>query len=98
MNKISRDYINAYRAKRKEVLEMESEIIKRAKEVLIWENENLGRRHDINEKGVRYCFDLEIDDDGVYLKVYSTWAYGGHDTEEIFVSYEKLYDEKMKGE
>lgn len=98
MSKITQDYINAYKAKRKEVLEMKHEIIERAKEILKWENDNLGRRHDINAKGVRYSFDVELDDDGVYLNVDSSWAYGGHDEEEIFVSYEKLFNEQMKGE
>jgi hypothetical protein len=97
MSKILQNYINDYKEKRKEFLEMKHQIIERTKEVLIWENNNQGCKHDINAKGVHYSFDIELDIDGVYLKVDSTWAYGGHDEEEIFVSFEKLFDEKIKG-
>lgn len=98
MNTITQEYLSLYKERQKECSKMKSEIIKRAKEVLIWENKNLGRRHDINDKGVRYSFDVELDEDGVYLKVDSLWAYGGHDMEEIFVSYEKLFNDELKGE
>ena len=97
MNTITQEYLSRYRALEKELSQMKPEIIKRAKEVLLWENENLGRRHDINAKGVRYSFDVKSDADGIYLKVHYSWAYGGHEEEEIFVSYEKLLNEQMKG-
>ena len=97
MNKITQDYLRRYKEKRKEVLEMKHEIIERAKAVLIWENENLGCKHDINDKRMSCSFDVELDIDGVYLKVESLWLSVGK-KQKIFVSYEKLFDEKMNGE
>lgn len=96
MNIITQEWIKKYNQKKYELINMKYEMIERVKEILIWENQNIGKKHDIDTYGVTYNYDFDMDTEGIYLKVYSSWAYGGHDEEEIFISYNKLLNDDWR--
>lgn len=87
--------IQEYLAKKEEVEKLydvlKNEILEKAIDLLLWENKNLGKNHDIGCKGVYYSYKVHLYEDSVGLDVYSSWAYGGNDTEYHIIPYKKLF-------
>lgn len=94
------DKISDYIAKKNELEqlhnELKEEFLQKAIDMLIWENENIGERHDINSKGTSYSYHIWFNKDDIELKVESSWSYGGYDVEEYVIPYEKLLSDEWK--
>lgn len=78
--------------------EVEDKLLKKAIDFLIWENEHLGKNHDIACKNVHYSYDMEMHEKYLELTVESSWAYSGHDEEYHTIPYEKLLSDDWKEE
>ena len=92
------DYLEKKKVADKLWNEIEDDLINRACDILIWENENIGTKHDINAKGVLYSYDLKLTEKGLDVHVYISWAYGGYDEDCHFISFEKLVSDDWKTE
>lgn len=96
MSIITRNMINEYEEKKARISEIKSKVFEKTKEILTWENENLGCKHDVIVNSKWRCTNIEIEENGVWLNVEETWSYGGYDNKEIFMSYDKLFSDEWR--
>ena len=93
---LTEKWIKTFLQKEKEVSEMKKELIQKAKEILIWENENIGGSYDINDQGVHYSCQVEIGEKTVCLNVKCSWAYGGYDENDYEIPLSKFFCDDWK--
>lgn len=76
--------------------DLKDKLLDKLIDILLWENKNLGTKHDIGCKGVSYYYTLHFEEDCIEFVVESSCAYGGHDEEIHFIPYEKIFSDDWK--
>ena len=90
------EYINKEKELKKMYSNLKDKLLDKLIGILLWENENLGTKHDIGCKGVSYYYTLHFKEDHIEFIVQSSWAYGGYDEEYHDIPYEKIFSDDWK--
>lgn len=72
------------------------DLIAKAIDILLWENENIGTEHDVKFNHRDYSYHIEFLEKSAVLEVDITWPYGGYERENHYISYEKLLNNDWK--
>lgn len=94
--KINENTLKEYFDYTNKIAKLKKSLFQRLKEIFSWENENLGRLHDVTINSNWICKNIEIENDTVWFYVYETWAYGGYDKKEVPIEKYKLVSDDWK--
>lgn len=97
---LTRESVAEFQTRRRQVEAFSVALFAKARETLIWENENIGTQH----KYLNYeldtdkstCVEFYPDEDLVQFFVYDTWRYGGYDQQYITIPLSKLLDDSWR--
>lgn len=92
--------IQEYLTKQDEVKKLHekltNKVLRKALDILLWENENIGTDHDVERDGIRYLYDLVFKENYVLLNADKEWSYLTYDNDSYIIPYKKLFSDDWK--